>query len=248
MATYEPPIELFERQLDSIRAQTHRNWVCVISDDCSSPERFAAIERRARRTTRASSLSRSPRRLRFYRNFERALALAPAAADYVAMADQDDFWHPDKLETLLAEIGDAQLVYSDARIVDRDGELISDTYWSSRRNNHSDLSSLLMANSVTGAASLFRARAARLRAARSRRGSSRTSTTTGSALTALALGDIAFVDRPLYDYVQHGGAVLGHAGANRMPPLRDRLAAGCRRTRASASGAGGCTTSSTAAG
>ena len=46
------------------------------------------------------------------------------------MADQDDFWHPDKLETLLAAIGDAQLVYSDARIVDPDGELIADTYWS----------------------------------------------------------------------------------------------------------------------
>ena len=41
-------------------------------------------------------------------------------ADYVAMADQDDFWHPDKLETLLAEIGRAELVYSDARIIDRE--------------------------------------------------------------------------------------------------------------------------------
>ena len=36
MATYEPPIELFRRQIDSIRGQTHRNWVCLISDDNSS--------------------------------------------------------------------------------------------------------------------------------------------------------------------------------------------------------------------
>ena len=43
------------------------------------------------------------------------------------MADQDDAWHPDKLATLLAALGDAQLVYSDARIVDRDGALIADT-------------------------------------------------------------------------------------------------------------------------
>jgi hypothetical protein len=28
-------------------------------------------------------------------------------------------------------------------------------------------------------------------------------------------GEIAYVDRPLYDYVQHPGAVIGHAGANR---------------------------------
>ena len=59
---------------------------------------------------------------------------------------------------------------------------------------------------------------------RSRRTSSRTSTTTGSALTALATGSIAYVDRPLYDYVQHGNASLGHAAANRMTSLRERLA------------------------
>ena len=40
MATYEPPIDLFRRQIDSIRAQTHDNWVCVISDDDSSPGRL----------------------------------------------------------------------------------------------------------------------------------------------------------------------------------------------------------------
>ena len=44
MATYNPPSELFERQIESIRRQTHRNWVCVISDDCSSPEGVAAME------------------------------------------------------------------------------------------------------------------------------------------------------------------------------------------------------------
>ena len=37
MATYEPPPELLERQLDSLRAQTRSDWVCVISDDASGP-------------------------------------------------------------------------------------------------------------------------------------------------------------------------------------------------------------------
>ena len=36
-------------------------------------------------------------------------------------------------------------------------------------------------------------------------------------LCALATGRIAYVDRPLYDYVQHGGALLGHEAANRSP-------------------------------
>ena len=45
------------------------------------------------------------------------------------------------------------------------------------------------------------------------------------ALCALARGEIRYVDRPLYDYVQHGDATLGHAAANRMPALRERLSA-----------------------
>jgi hypothetical protein len=151
MATYEPPADLLRRQLDSIRAQTHANWVCVISDDCSTPEGIATLEEAIAGDPRFV-LSRSPERLGFYRNFERALMLAPRAADFVALADQDDVWHADKLSSLLGALGDAELVYSDARIVSRDGELISDTYWTTRRNNHTNLLSLLVANSVTGAA------------------------------------------------------------------------------------------------
>jgi O-antigen biosynthesis protein len=126
MATHDPPPELFRRQIESIRAQTHDDWLCVISDDCSSAERTAALEDVLAGDPRFL-LSRFPRRLGFYRNFERALALAPAGARYVAMADQDDAWHPDKLATLLAAIGDARLVYSDARIVTGEGRLVSGT-------------------------------------------------------------------------------------------------------------------------
>jgi glycosyltransferase involved in cell wall biosynthesis len=221
MATYEPPLELFRRQIESIRAQTHRNWICVISDDCSSAESFAAVQEALHGDVRFV-VSRSPRRLRFYENFERALSLAPAEADYVAMADQDDYWHPDKLETLLAEIGDARLVYSDARIVRPDGSLIADTYWIQRRNNYSDMTSLLMANSVTGGASLWR-RDLLDYALPFPPGQFTHFHDHWIALTALALGDIAFVKRPLYDYVQHEEAVLGHAKANRVIGRRERL-------------------------
>jgi glycosyltransferase involved in cell wall biosynthesis len=226
MATYNPPPELLRAQLDSIRAQTHGNWVCVVSDDCSDPPRFAELEQAVAGDPRFV-VSRSPCRLGFYRNFERALSLAPADADFVAMCDQDDAWHADKLESLLGRIGGARLVYSDARIIDRDGRLISDTYWRERRNNHDDLLSLLVANSVTGAASLF---------PRELLGYALPFPPPQFAhfhdhwlgLTALALGDIEFVERPLYDYVQHGQAVLGHENANRMVTLRHRLG-GIRR-------------------
>jgi glycosyltransferase involved in cell wall biosynthesis len=222
MATYNPPADLLERQLESIRGQTHRNWTCFISDDCSSPEPSARL-RAAIGDDPRFVLSRSERRVGFYGNFERALSLVGRDAEYVAMTDQDDVWHPDKLEVLLAAIGGARLIYSDARVVARDGRPISDTWWSTRRNNHSDMLSLLVANAVTGAASLF---------PRDLLDDALPFPPHQFAhfhdhwigLTALATGSIAYVDRPLYDYVQHGNASLGHAAANRMTPLRDRLA------------------------
>jgi len=221
MATYDPPIELFRRQLESIRAQTYPNWICVVSDDCSSAEGLGTVQEEIDGDGRFV-VSRSPRRLGFYHNFERALALVPHGAEYVAMADQDDYWHPDKLETLLGEIGAAQLVYSDARLVGRDGEMIAATYWGERRNNHSSLTSLLLANAVTGGASLFR-RALLDYGLPFPHGQFEHYHDHWVALTALAIGEVAFVDRPLYDYTQHGRAVLGHAEANRMRSVLDRL-------------------------
>jgi glycosyltransferase involved in cell wall biosynthesis len=221
MATHEPSKHLFRAQVESLRAQTHRNWVCVVSDDCSSERRFGVIERELAGDPRFT-ISRSPRRLGFYANFERALSLTAAGADFVALADQDDRWDADKLETLLAAIGDAQLVYSDARIVSSDGEKVASTYWQDRRNNHDDIASLLMANSVTGAASLFPRRLLD-HALPFPPGQFHHFHDHWLGLTALARGEIRFVNRPLYDYVQHDDAVLGHAEANRMTRLEERI-------------------------
>jgi glycosyltransferase involved in cell wall biosynthesis len=221
MATHEPPMDLFRRQIESIRRQTHSNWVCVISDDCSTPARFAELKAECAADPRFI-ITRSPRRLGFYLNFERALSQAPSNAAYVALADQDDRWYPDKLATLLAGIGEAQLIYSDARVIDEQGAVLSDTYWAQRRNRHDDLLSLLVANSVTGAASLMPrplldhilpfppAQFAHFH-------------DHWIGLVALSRGDIAFVKHPLYDYVQHHAATLGHAAANQMTALGDRL-------------------------
>jgi len=221
MATHEPSPELLRRQLDSLRAQTHSNWVCVVSDDCSSARALATIEEAIGGDPRFV-LSRSPVRLGFYANFERALSLVPEDADFVAMADQDDRWRPDKLAALLAAIGGARLVYSDARIVDRDGELLAPSYWRTRRNNHEDISSVLMANSVTGAASLFPRGLLEL-ALPFPPGQFHHFHDHWIGLCALSQGEIEFVETPLYDYVQHRAAVLGHAKANTMPTLGERL-------------------------
>lgn len=233
MATHDPPVDLLRGQLESIRGQTHRNWVCVISDDHSRPERYAELQLAVGGDPRFL-VSRSPRRLGFLGNFERALELAPREADFVALADQDDRWHADKLAALLEAIGAARLAYSDARVVTRTGEVLSSSFWERRRNNHRDLFRQLVANAVTGAASLF-PRGLLDDALPFPPGQWRQFHDHWLGLVALASGDVAYVDRSLYDYVQHGGATIGHAAANRMPTLRDRWKAlrrdGRRRVR-----------------
>jgi glycosyltransferase involved in cell wall biosynthesis len=212
MATFEPDMELFRVQLDSIRDQTDTSWICLISDDCSSFERFEEINRAVAADPRFV-LSRSPKRLGFYRNFERALEMVPPEAELVALCDHDDRWYPDKLEALRGAIGGAQLAYSDQRLVDADGRVLADSLWQGRRNNYSNFASMLMANTVTGAATLFRREVLDCALP--------FPDMPGwqfhdhwIALAAMATGELAYVDRPLYDYVQHGGAILGQVSVD----------------------------------
>lgn len=222
MATYNPPLDLLRSQLDSIRAQTHQNWICVISDDGSDPQAHAGLRKEIDGDGRFA-LSPGPQRLGFYRNFERALSLAPASAEFVTLCDQDDRWNPDKLERLLEQIGGAQLAYSDARVVTPDGEVVQPSYWTERRNNYTNFGSLLLANSVTGAASLFR-RELLDDALPFPPKLANPFHDHWLAVVALARGEITYIGEPLYDYVQHPGAVIGHSQANRRPrPVRQHL-------------------------
>jgi glycosyltransferase involved in cell wall biosynthesis len=206
MATFDPDVELLRTQIESLRAQTDRRWLCLISDDCSAQDRYEAIEATVGRDPRFV-LSRSARRRGFYRNFERALRMLPPEAELVALCDQDDRWYPDKLETLRGAIRGVELVYSDLRLVDPRGGVLAESLWERRPHRRPELISLLLSNTIPGAASLFRRRVVDY-ALPFPEGPGWQFHDHWLGVTAAALGDVAYVDRPLYDYVQHPGAVL----------------------------------------
>ena len=121
MAAFEPPLELFRApgrvdpradpdRLDLRRQRRLLGPAAVRGNAtrCSPATRGSCCRARS---GGAASTTTSSARWRW----------RPRDARYVALADQDDAWDPDKLETLVRELGDAQLVYSDQRIVSPDG-------------------------------------------------------------------------------------------------------------------------------
>ena len=147
--------QFLREQLDSIYAQTHKVFEVVATDDCSTDHTVAILEEY--KQSHGLHYSINPNRLGFLKNFERAISLC--AGDFIALSDQDDIWHPSKLEKLLEAIGDYPLACSDVRIVDGEGRTVADSY---RKKLHipvppigEQFYSLAFINFVTGSTCLF---------------------------------------------------------------------------------------------
>ena len=113
-------------QLASFESQLHRRWTLHVSDDGSTDrtldlldafaEQVGAARVRVRRGAGAGSSA----------NFL-GLACDPSIeADFYAFADQDDIWHPDRLERSIARLADQvpdrpALSCARTRYVDQDG-------------------------------------------------------------------------------------------------------------------------------
>lgn len=106
--------------LDSLLAQTMRDFEVVARDDGSQDETWDILSRYAAADARVR-IARNERTLGLQRNFE--AVIAEAKGDWIAPCDQDDVWAPDKLDVLLeaARRSNAALVYSDSELVDADG-------------------------------------------------------------------------------------------------------------------------------
>jgi glycosyltransferase involved in cell wall biosynthesis len=211
MATYNPDIGLLKKQIDSIRNQSYRNWICIINDDNSDLNIYNEIIDYVHNDDRFL-IFRNPKNLGFYNNFERLLRMVPKQVDFVALSDQDDSWYPEKLEKCILKFdAETTLVYSDMKIVNRDGVCLSSTFWTTRKNYYRDLDYLVLANTVTGAASVFRCSLIDYLLPFPTKIGSGSFHDHWIACMANAVGEIKYIDEPLYEYVQHSNNVLGQA-------------------------------------
>jgi len=223
MVTRDSPREKLERHVESIRAQSHRNWICLISDDASEAESLAEL-RGVIAGDERFVLSPSPGRLGEYASFERALRMAPGDAEFLTLSDQEDRWYPEKLEVLLEALSaapTAQLAGSAMRVTAPDGSGLGTVGAGPGRDRPRDLISLLMADSISGGGALFRREVlAYAWPFPPRQGDSLHDH--WIALCSTALGGIAHVDRPLYDHTLRRSAAGGWPATAIAPRRRDQ--------------------------
>ena len=98
VATYNRA-RLLEHSLDTVTAQTFGDWECLICDDGSTDDTRALVEARARSDSRFRLVTGARYGLPAG---PRNRGLTGARGDWIALLDDDDLWHPKKLERQLA--------------------------------------------------------------------------------------------------------------------------------------------------
>ena len=106
-------------QLDSLLAQTHRNFEIIAVDDCSTDDSVHILQEYAGLDSRLKVHVNSVN-LGFNENF--AIAMHHCGGVFVAPCDQDDIWHPQKISVLLQTIGARGLAYCDSELVNESGQ------------------------------------------------------------------------------------------------------------------------------
>lgn len=115
LCTYNGEKYLTE-QLQSLVGQTHKHLEIVIVDDLSDDNSFNILESFKEKHPEKIKLYRNDKNLGFTKNFEKAISLC--SGKFIALCDQDDIWHPDKIKILYEEIENYTLIYHDSFLID----------------------------------------------------------------------------------------------------------------------------------
>jgi hypothetical protein len=102
LAAYQPNQQLFEGQLESILAQDHPDWFCVITMDSPMLTVIEAPWIRRFYQDDRFHFFQNDTQLGVLKNFERGSHIAlDLGAEAISFSDQDDFWYPNKVSRSL---------------------------------------------------------------------------------------------------------------------------------------------------
>jgi glycosyltransferase involved in cell wall biosynthesis len=209
-------------QLESLARQARLPDELVVCDDGSTDGTRDVVERFAAAAPFPVRQFVNPRNLGFVKNFERAIGLC--SGDTIALADQDDVWHPEKLqlsEQVLLATPSAGGVFTDAELVDDRLQPLGATLWdtvgftpSLRDRFRGDAFRVLLRRQVvTGATLVFRAPVRELALPIPEDAVH----DAWIALILAATSGLRFIERPLVRYRQHA---TNQIGARRWSPWR----------------------------
>jgi glycosyltransferase involved in cell wall biosynthesis len=119
-------------QIDSILWQSELPEEIVACDDRSCDETTRILNDYAKRSLIPFHVHNNPNNLGSTLNFAKSLSLCNGTI--IVLADQDDRWHPDKLDhfrRLFHSTPDIDLVFTNADLMDYFGEQLSERLWES---------------------------------------------------------------------------------------------------------------------
>ncbi|KUE90321.1 glycosyl transferase family 2 [Cupriavidus necator] len=123
MPVYNPPVELLDAAIRSVRAQLYPHWELCIADDASpNPDVRALLQRHAAEDTR---IKLALREQNGHISAASNSALELATGEYVALLDHDDLLSEHALFWVAREINvhpEARLIYSDEDKISLNGE------------------------------------------------------------------------------------------------------------------------------
>jgi glycosyltransferase involved in cell wall biosynthesis len=219
MCTYNGSGYLPE-QLRSIAAQTRPPDELIVCDDRSTDRTKDVVDDFSKLAPFRVQLHINQETLGSTQNFEKAIRLC--SGDIIALSDQDDVWHPEKLRKMEAQFRDdpnVGLVFSDLAITDECLRPLGFRAWECEWvefgqleqqlcNEGKILDVLLTRNVVTGSALGFRSKFKQLILPIPEISKWEVHDH-WIALVIAAVADVRFIDEPLVKYRRHTGQQLG---------------------------------------